>query len=107
MPFRAEGLQVAAVGADNKVHLQKVTVGETLGLKAQVTSGLSRTDRVVASPSLGMLEGQQVDPVTPAAGSQPGSDSPGVAEARPGSVEGSTATQTAFSAVQPDTRSAH
>ena len=100
-------MQVAAVGSDDKVHLQTVTVGETLGVKVQVTSGLSRTDKIVASPSLGMLEGQQVDPVTPAAGSQPGSNSPVGAQAKPGSVEGTTETQTASSVIQPDTRSGH
>ncbi len=70
--FRAEGMQVAVIGPGNKVHLQKVTVGQTLGLTVQVTSGLSASDKIVASPSLGLLQGQQVQPVLPAPGSQPG-----------------------------------
>ena len=70
--FRAEGMQVAVIGPGDKVHLQKVAVGENLGLTVQVTSGLSIADKIVANPSLGLLEGQQVRPVIPAPGSQPG-----------------------------------
>ena len=95
--FRADGMQVAMIGPGNKVHLQKVSVGQTFGLTVQVTAGLSLTDKIVASPSLGLLDGQQVDPVTPAAGSQPGTESPAIPDAAPGTVEGSAETQTASS----------
>jgi membrane fusion protein (multidrug efflux system) len=63
--FRAEGMQVAKVDASDRVHLQDVTVGDNLGLDVQVLSGLTATDKIVASPSLGLVEGQQVKVVTP------------------------------------------
>jgi membrane fusion protein (multidrug efflux system) len=68
--FRAEGLLVALVGADSKVHLQKVTAGLNLGAKVQVTAGLTAADKVVANPSEGLLEGEQVQ-VVQAAGPAP------------------------------------
>jgi membrane fusion protein (multidrug efflux system) len=67
--FRAEGMQVAVVDGDNHVHLQDVSLGDNLGLDVQVTTGLKATDKIVANPSLGLLEGQQVKVVEPAQGS--------------------------------------
>ncbi len=58
--FRSEGLQVALVDAGNKVHLQHVKIGLNLGETVQVLSGLTRNDRLIANPSDGLLEGQQV-----------------------------------------------
>lgn len=69
--FRAEGMQAATLDANDRVHLQNVSVGDNLGLDIQVVSGLSATDRIVASPSLGLLDGQQVKVVTPAPGVAP------------------------------------
>jgi RND family efflux transporter MFP subunit len=66
--FRAQGMQVALIGPGNKVHLQNVTVGRNLGADVEVTSGLTTHDRLVASPSAGLLEGQQVQVVQPAVG---------------------------------------
>ena len=63
--FRAEGMQVAVIGPDDKVHLQQVTVGQSLGRTVQIIAGLSATAKIVASPSMGLLEGQQVQAVTP------------------------------------------
>jgi membrane fusion protein (multidrug efflux system) len=58
--FRAEGMQVATVGPGDRVHLQDVSLGDNLGLDVQVRSGLTATDKIVANPSLGLMEGQQV-----------------------------------------------
>lgn len=58
--FRAQGMQVALVGADNKVHLQNVQLGLNLGQTVQVTSGLKRSDRLITNPSAGILEGETV-----------------------------------------------
>jgi membrane fusion protein (multidrug efflux system) len=58
--FRQQGMQVALVGADNRVHLQDVTLGHNYGATVQITTGLRRTDRLVANPSQGLLEGQTV-----------------------------------------------
>jgi RND family efflux transporter MFP subunit len=66
--FRADGAQVAIVDAQNHVHLQNVTLGQNLGQTVQVTSGVSANDKLVNNPPAGLLEGQSVEPVTPATG---------------------------------------
>jgi RND family efflux transporter MFP subunit len=66
--FRADGAQVAIVDSHDRVHLRKVTLGQNLGQTVQVTSGLSPGDKLVNNPPAGLLEGQQVQPVTPVAG---------------------------------------
>ena len=66
--FRAEGMQVALVGPDDKVHLQDVKLGLNLGQTVQVVSGLKPTDKLVVNPSAGILEGEKVRIVTGAPG---------------------------------------
>ena len=66
--FRADGAQVAVVDAQNRVHLRNVTLGQNLGQTVQVTSGLLPGDKLVNNPPAGLLEGQSVQPVTPATG---------------------------------------
>jgi RND family efflux transporter MFP subunit len=66
--FRAEGMQVATVGAGDRIHLQDVSLGNDLGLDVEVRSGLTATDKIVANPSLGLLEGQQVKIAQPTQG---------------------------------------
>jgi membrane fusion protein, multidrug efflux system len=66
--FRAAGTQVAIVDAQNRAHLRDVTLGQNLGQMVQVTSGLSAGDRLVNNPPAGLLEGQNVQPVTPVQG---------------------------------------
>jgi membrane fusion protein, multidrug efflux system len=66
--FRADGAQVAIVDAQNHVHLRNVTLGQNLGQTVQVTSGVSPNDKLVNNPPAGLLEGQSVQPVTPATG---------------------------------------
>jgi len=66
--FRAAGTQVALVGANNRVHLRNVTLGQNLGQMVQVTSGLAPGDKLVNNPPAGLLEGQSVQPVTPVQG---------------------------------------
>jgi RND family efflux transporter MFP subunit len=66
--FRAQGMQVATVDAGDRIHLQDVSLGDNLGLDVQVLSGLTASDRIVANPSLGLLEGQQVKVVQAAHG---------------------------------------
>ena len=62
--FRAQGMQVALVGPDDKVHLQDVKLGLNLGQNVQVVDGLTLGDRLINDPSAGELEGQLVHPVT-------------------------------------------
>ena len=75
--FRAQGMQVALIGDGDKVHLQDVTLGRNLGTDVQVTSGLKRSDRLVANPSMGLLDGQQVKIVQAAPGADPSGGSAG------------------------------
>ena len=68
MLFRAQGMQVALVDGQDRVHLQNVTLGLNFGTTVQVLAGLKRTDRVIDNPSLGLLEGEQVKAVQPTTG---------------------------------------
>jgi RND family efflux transporter MFP subunit len=76
--FRAEGMQVAAVASDDRIRLKNVSVGDNLRLDIQIVSGLSPSDRIVANPSLGLLDGQQVKivPSSQVAGSDVSSKTP-------------------------------
>jgi membrane fusion protein, multidrug efflux system len=76
--FRAQGMQVAVLDDQNRVHLQNVILGKNLDTNVQIVSGLKATDKVVVDPSAGLLEGQQVKPVQPVPGYQPGQGQPGV-----------------------------
>ncbi len=68
MLFRAQGMQVALVDAQDRVHLQDVTLGLNFGTTIQVLAGLNRADRVINNPSLGLLEGEKVKVVEPVHG---------------------------------------
>jgi membrane fusion protein, multidrug efflux system len=70
--FRADGMQVARIDGQNHVHLQNVSLGHNLGLDVQIVAGLKATDKIVANPSLGLLEGQQVKVVQAEKGYEPG-----------------------------------
>lgn len=48
--FQAAGPQVVIVNASNQLDLRKVTLGNDLGNRIQITGGLAPNDRVVASP---------------------------------------------------------
>jgi RND family efflux transporter MFP subunit len=58
--FRAEGLRVALVDGQQRVHLQPVTLGRDFGSTVEITEGLNDGDRIVLSPSDSLSEGQQV-----------------------------------------------
>ncbi len=68
--FRAQGLQVAVLDGQNRVHLQGVVLGRNLNTDVQIVSGLKPTDKIVGNPSLGLLDGQQVKIVQPVEGYQ-------------------------------------
>jgi RND family efflux transporter MFP subunit len=63
--FRAEGLRIALVDAQQRVHLQPVTLGRDFGSTVEITEGLRDTDRLVLSPSDSLYEGQAVRSVEP------------------------------------------
>ncbi|MDB5397205.1 MAG: efflux transporter periplasmic adaptor subunit [Rhodospirillales bacterium] len=81
--FRAQGTQVALIGDGDKVHLQDVGIGLNLGTDVQVVSGLKLSDKLVANPSLGLLEGQQVKIVQPNAGADPSGSSSAAQASQP------------------------
>ncbi|CAI3922932.1 Multidrug efflux pump subunit AcrA (membrane-fusion protein) (AcrA) (PDB:1T5E) [Commensalibacter communis] len=58
--FRAQGMQVAVIGTDNRVRMHNVTLGNNLGKSVQILSGVTKTDRVVNNPSAGLMDGQLV-----------------------------------------------
>ncbi|MEI8196811.1 MAG: efflux RND transporter periplasmic adaptor subunit [Phycisphaerae bacterium] len=57
--FNAAGLQVAVVQND-KVHLQKVSVGRDLGTDMEIIDGLSNADQVITNPGERLHEGVSV-----------------------------------------------
>jgi RND family efflux transporter MFP subunit len=58
--FDQSGLRIATVGVDDKVVLKTVTISRDLGRDVEIASGLSATDRVIASPPDGIAAGDQV-----------------------------------------------
>jgi RND family efflux transporter MFP subunit len=58
--FRAQGMQVAVVGPDNKVQLRSIRLGRDFGNIIEVLSGLDATDRVIVNPPDGIAEGMDV-----------------------------------------------
>jgi membrane fusion protein, multidrug efflux system len=74
--FRAQGMQVAVLDDQDRVHLQNVILGKNLDTEVQIVSGLKATDKVVANPSAGLLEGQQVKIEQPVPGYQPSEGQP-------------------------------
>jgi membrane fusion protein (multidrug efflux system) len=74
--FRAQGMQVAVLDDQDRVHLRNVILGRNLDTNVEIVSGLKATDKVVGNPSLGLLEGQQVKIVQPVPGYQPGQGHP-------------------------------
>jgi multidrug efflux pump subunit AcrA (membrane-fusion protein) len=66
--FRAEGLQMAVVGPDNRVHLATVKLGRDYGSVIEVLSGLTTNDQVILNPPDAIAEGMTVAIAPPAAG---------------------------------------
>ena len=58
--FRAAGLQVAVVRADDSVELRHVQVGRDFGQRLEILTGVTPVDRVVANPTDSLLAGTKV-----------------------------------------------
>ncbi len=58
--FRSEGLQVATVGADNRVALHTVSIGRDYGTAVEVLSGVGPADNVVLDPPDSLAAGTVV-----------------------------------------------
>ena len=65
--FRAQGMQLALVGPDNKVQLHAVKLGRDFGNTVEVLSGLAPGDRVINNPPDSIAEGMLVEINPPAA----------------------------------------
>ena len=64
--IRAEGQRVAAVGADNKVHLRPVRVGRNYGEAIEVLDGVTPADRLVLNPPDSLNDGDEVSVIADA-----------------------------------------
>ncbi|MGD0420385.1 MAG: efflux RND transporter periplasmic adaptor subunit [Xanthobacteraceae bacterium] len=58
--FREHGMEVATIGAGDKIELKPVTLGRNLGTEVEVLTGLTLSDRVVNSPPDSLADGDTV-----------------------------------------------
>jgi RND family efflux transporter MFP subunit len=58
-----DGMQVALVGSNHRVHLQSIVAGRDYGDRIEVMSGLRDGDTIIASPGDIFQEGAEVDPI--------------------------------------------
>ncbi len=59
--FRSVGLQVATVGADQRVRLKSIEAGRDFGASIEVQSGIDPDDNVVVNPPDSIVEGTRVE----------------------------------------------
>lgn len=57
---RTDGTAVATVGADNRVHIRRVTISRDEGATVEIATGLNGTERVVDTPPDALAEGDRV-----------------------------------------------
>lgn len=77
--FRAQGMQLAILGPDDKVSLRDVKLGRDFGNTVEVVSGLNPGDRVVNNPPDSIADGEQVEiaqPLGTSSGTNSGTTSP-------------------------------
>jgi RND family efflux transporter MFP subunit len=65
--FKSDGLQVATVGAGERIVLRTVTVGRDYGVAVEITSGVTAADRIVINPPDSLADGALVRVVPDAA----------------------------------------
>jgi len=58
--FRSHGMEVAVIGADNRIELKKISIGRDLGSRVEVSNGLAPSDRVVISPPDSLAAGDLI-----------------------------------------------
>jgi membrane fusion protein, multidrug efflux system len=61
MLFRAQGAQVAVVGAGNKIELRAINIGRDYGTSLEILGGIAVTDQIVINPADSLEDGQQVN----------------------------------------------
>ena len=59
--FNSEGTKVATLGEGDKIHIKNITVGRDLGTELEVTSGLTKDDRVIINPGERTVEGAEME----------------------------------------------
>jgi RND family efflux transporter MFP subunit len=64
--FRAQGMQVAVVGTDNKAQLRSIRLGRDFGNTVEVLSGVEATDHVIVNPPDSIADGMAVRVAKPA-----------------------------------------
>ena len=62
--FRSEGLRVGLVDAQNRIHLQPVTIGRDFGSTVEITEGIDTGSRLVLSPPDSLYENEPVNIAT-------------------------------------------
>ena len=83
--YRDNAIQVGVLGPNDRVNLKKVQIARDLGTEVEITSGLSKDDRIVANPPDAIGDGEQVrimDAQTEKPSSSPGQQG---AEGKPSS----------------------
>ncbi len=58
--FRTDGLRVAVLDQDHRVHLHTITQGRDFGTEVEVLSGITADDVLVANPPDSIIDGAQV-----------------------------------------------
>jgi len=58
--FRPEGVEVAVVGADQRVNLEKIVLGRDFGTEVEVVAGLQADQTLVLNPSDSITDSQLV-----------------------------------------------
>jgi len=72
--YRDNAIQVGVAGSNNRVSLKKVQIVRDLGTEVEITSGLSKDERIVANPPDSIGDGEEVR-IMKAEAEKPGSSS--------------------------------
>jgi RND family efflux transporter MFP subunit len=65
LTFNADGMRVATLDAENRVHFQSVVVEGDFGTEVGISEGLTPSDRVVTNPGDRLSEGIKVEVADP------------------------------------------
>jgi len=69
--FRTDGLRVAVLDGEYRVHLKNITQGRDFGTEIEVLSGVTPDDVLVANPPDSLTDGAQVRIAAPPGGAAP------------------------------------
>ena len=68
--IRGDGIRVAVVGGDGRVHLRPVRIGRNYGEVVEVLDGVTGNEQLVLNPSDSLAEGDAVTIAVAAAGKE-------------------------------------